>query len=189
MDDKPIEEMMAETVAAAEPEMRFSRPDVFSHLIEGENDLIGIVAYSIYKQEKRDWLMRWEASHGEPPSVSEVEAFVLANLTEGQKERYRIAAQSVLDGYEGQFSARPVDEPMVKPPASPIEAGLARRIETAADRVEHAAVKVRRAGWFGAQVVAGAIGAIAVALIVGGVWYGLEAAGVDILAGVPFAQP
>ncbi len=189
MDDKPIEEMMAETVAAAEPEMRFTRPDVFSHLIEGENDLIGIVAYSIYKQEKRDWLMRWEATHGEPPSTGEVEAFVLANLTEGQKQRYRIAAQSVLDGYEGQFSARPVDDRIPTPPASPIETGLARRIETAADRVETAAVKVRRAGWFGAQVVAGAIGAIVVALIVGGVWYGLEVSGVDILAGVPFAQP
>jgi hypothetical protein len=189
MDDKPIEELLAETVAAAEPEMRFSRPDVFSHLIEGENDLIGIVAYSIYKQEKRDWLMRWEATHGEPPTAGQVEAFVLANLTEGQKQRYRIAAQSVLDGYDGQFSARPVDDRIASPPASPIETGLARRIETAAERVESAAVKVRRAGWFGGQVVSGAIGAITVALIVGGVWYGLEVAGVDVLAGVPFARP
>jgi hypothetical protein len=183
MNQTPIEDLLAETVAAEAPGMRFEHPDVYSHLIEGENDLTGIIAYSIYKREKRDWRMRWEASHGEPPTPEQTEAFVLANLTEGQKQRYRIAAKAVLDAYLGQHASDLGAE------APLVDMGLTHRMEAAVDRVEAAAGRLRRSQTFLGQVLAGAVGAALMAVIVVGGWFALRAAGIDPLTGLSFLRP
>jgi len=41
---------------------------VFSSLVRGDGDITGLVAYSIYKQNKLDWLQAFEAAKSRAPA-------------------------------------------------------------------------------------------------------------------------
>ena len=54
--------------AGADAERPHNR--VYDHLVEGEDDVIGLITYSLYKQDKRDWLMAWKRQHGREPTAT-----------------------------------------------------------------------------------------------------------------------
>ncbi|HSV28675.1 MAG TPA: hypothetical protein VLL76_03925 [Candidatus Omnitrophota bacterium] len=41
---------------------------VYERLVRGDDDLVGLVAYGLYKQSKRDWIKRYFDKHGASPS-------------------------------------------------------------------------------------------------------------------------
>ncbi len=171
--EKPANGAMP-TAAAAEPpravammagagERAPSR--VFDHLVEGEDDVIGLITYSLYKQDKRDWLAGWKRQHGREPTADEMDAFVSAQLTFAQRDRYRTAARQVLDAYASV--AVDLEKPLI------IRDGVAGRVETAVQKVEASA------RWW-RQLPAILIGALVSAGIVIAVIAILVAAGADI---------
>jgi hypothetical protein len=101
---------------------------VYEHLVEGDDDVIGLIAYSLYKHDKRHWLMTWRAQHGVEAKPDQVEAFVNAQMTPGQRERYRTAARQVLDSYA--LVAVDMEKPQITREA------VAGRVEAAARKVE-----------------------------------------------------
>lgn len=86
--------MTTEDIPEAEQEeYRFST--LFQRLVTGSDDLVGMVAYGIYKQEKRDWIIRFRQQHQKRPTDSEVEAFN-DHYSDAALQRFRSEAESMM---------------------------------------------------------------------------------------------
>ncbi len=104
-----MEDGMIETVAnnapapeAAAPlnlsDMLEDRNPVFEMLVSGDNDIIGLVAYSIYKQNKRDWLIAFNAAKGREPNEDEKLSYIIGDSTPRRLATFRHLAQATLEG-------------------------------------------------------------------------------------------
>jgi hypothetical protein len=55
---------------------------------EGQDTIVGIVAYSLYKLAKREWIAEFRETNGRPPTPEEIESYHKAwtpSLLEGKK--------------------------------------------------------------------------------------------------------
>jgi hypothetical protein len=98
-------------LGVVEPE----RNTIFDSLVRVEGEVAGLVAYSIYKQNKRAWLNDFQKIVGRPPTEAETRAYIIGESTERRLATYRHLAQSTLAGQgpEGAtrgagFGGRPV---------------------------------------------------------------------------------
>ncbi|MGD0635768.1 MAG: hypothetical protein ABSA13_16175 [Beijerinckiaceae bacterium] len=71
---------------------------VFSSLVRGDGDITGLVAYSIYKQNKLDWLQAFEAAKSRAPDEAEVSAYIIGESTARRLATYRHLAEATLAG-------------------------------------------------------------------------------------------
>ena len=74
------------------------RNDVFGNLVTGDDDIVGLVAYSIYKQNKHDWLVSFSKSKGREPNEAEAASYIVGESTQRRLAIYRHLAQATLDG-------------------------------------------------------------------------------------------
>jgi hypothetical protein len=72
------------------------RNPVFSLLVQGETDLTGLLAYGLYKQNKRDWLIAHRAREGRDPSSTELDAYILGESIPRRIATYRRLAEDML---------------------------------------------------------------------------------------------
>lgn len=68
-----------------------------------ELDLVGLVAYSIYKRQKRDWILRHQKEHRARPSDQEIAAVISNFLTDDMRTTLRERAQDFLTEYGETF--------------------------------------------------------------------------------------
>lgn len=139
----------------------------YEALVSEDDDVTGLVAYAIYKQDKRDFLVRWREQHGAPPAPEEVRAFATTVLGPGQRQRYRVAARTILDAYAS--AVLEAERPLIAREA------VTGRIEEAAERVEQAAVWWR-------QIPTGVIAALLYTVLLICVVVALRFAGIDLLS-------
>ena len=123
-----IADMPPPTAIGMRPAQMPPRNLVYDHLVEGDDDVIGLITYSLYKKDKRDWIIAWRNQHGTDPSPDQVEAFVAAQMTFAQRDRYRTAARQVLDAYASV--AVEMEKPLI------VREGIAGRVDDAVKRVE-----------------------------------------------------
>lgn len=142
---------------------RYNR--VYENLVQSNDDLVGLVAYSLYKQHKRDWLISFEETHGSRPSNAELEAFLLGVLVPEQIAKYRQAAAEALVDYAQASVA--AEEPRI-------------REEAISQRVSGLAVSVERAAAWYRQVPAGIASALVYTLVLIAFLLVLRYAGVDL---------
>jgi len=71
---------------------------VFQKLVTADDDVVGLVAYSIYKQNKLDWLRAFEKQRGVVPGAAEVAAYIIGENTPRRLATYRHLAESTLAG-------------------------------------------------------------------------------------------
>ncbi len=71
---------------------------VFTSLVTADDDIVGLVAYSIYKQNKYDWLQAYGRLEARMPEPAEVQSYLLGESTPRRLATYRHLAQAVLDG-------------------------------------------------------------------------------------------
>ncbi|WP_051558982.1 hypothetical protein [Allorhizobium undicola] len=97
----------------------------------GELDLVGILAYGLYKRQKRDWIVQYKTLNaGRKPSTQEVYAVTSSYLTEDLKNTLRNRASDILSGYADTY-VQAID-PQIRIDALNSEAlRQARDIETA----------------------------------------------------------
>jgi len=108
-----MEDGMSETTASNAPaptpetpapapvsvsDMGEDRNPVFEMLVSGDNDIIGLVAYSIYKQNKRDWLIAFAAARGREPTEDERLSYIIGDSTPRRLATFRHLAQATLEG-------------------------------------------------------------------------------------------
>jgi hypothetical protein len=82
--------------ALAHPEGE--RTGVFTSLVREDGDIAGLVAYSIYKQNKLDWLQAFETAKGRVPVEAEVSAYIIGESTPRRLATYRHLAEATLAG-------------------------------------------------------------------------------------------
>jgi hypothetical protein len=71
---------------------------IFDSLVRVEGEVSGLVAYSIYKQNKRAWLQDFLKATGRPPTEAESRAYIIGESTERRLATYRHLASATLAG-------------------------------------------------------------------------------------------
>lgn len=71
---------------------------VFERLVNDGDDIEGFIAYGLYKQAKREWLVEYNAVHSKRPSVAELAAYN-AYWTDTSLQSLRENAESALSAY------------------------------------------------------------------------------------------
>lgn len=71
---------------------------IFDSLVKVEGEVAGLVAYSIYKQNKRAWLNDFIKATGRPPNEAESRAYIIGESTERRLATYRHLAAATLAG-------------------------------------------------------------------------------------------
>jgi hypothetical protein len=119
-------------------------------------DLVGIVAYGLYKRQKRDWIVQYKSNHnGERPSDAEIGAVTSSYLTADLKNTLRNRAADILSGYADTYVE--AMEPQIRIEAVNSETlRQARDIETA----------LKNQSSVGTQIVVGIASAAAWSIIV-----------------------
>jgi hypothetical protein len=84
--------------AALESALEPERNTIFDRLVKVEGEVSGLVAYSIYKQNKRAWLNDFQKAVGRPPSEAETRAYIIGESTDRRLATYRHLAQATLAG-------------------------------------------------------------------------------------------
>ena len=97
---------------------------IFAGLCRGDGDIVGLVAYSIYKQNKLDWLRAFEASQGRSPNDGELASYIIGEGTPRRLATYRHLADATLAGH-GPHLGDPAD--LQGSPSPKIAADYARR--------------------------------------------------------------
>ena len=83
----------AAAAAGSTPERR---NPIFSELVQGEEDLPGLVGYALYKLSKRDWLAAFVKIHGREPTEDEIDSFILGERTQRRIATYRRLAEELI---------------------------------------------------------------------------------------------
>jgi hypothetical protein len=102
---------------------------VFERLVHDEEDVVGLLAYSLSMQNKRDWLNAFHQEVGREPTPSELAAYDIGERIDRRLATYRKLAEHALSGNAFWASATltPVSElpgaPAVDPPSTPPAAG------------------------------------------------------------------
>lgn len=74
--------------------------NTFSKLVLGDKDFIGMVAYTIYKKDKNNWIDAYEAKHGAKPTYDQIQQFFNIDTTTDQKiSSYRRLAEDRLNKF------------------------------------------------------------------------------------------
>ena len=74
------------------------RNEIFSRLVQGDTDIAGLVAYSIYKQNKLDWLAAFETAKARVPDDAELFSYIVGEGTPRRLATYRQLAEATLAG-------------------------------------------------------------------------------------------
>ena len=96
---------LSRAAAAAAADSEAERNTVFGSLVTGDADIIGLVAYSIYKQNKHDWLVAFTKAKGREPTEGELASYIIGESTPRRLATYRHLAQATLDGRGPEVSA------------------------------------------------------------------------------------
>lgn len=71
---------------------------VFDSLVAAPDDIEGFIAYGLYKQAKREWLLEHQARVGKPPTAVELRAFS-RQWSPTALQAFRETAESALSAY------------------------------------------------------------------------------------------
>jgi hypothetical protein len=132
----------------------------YEQLVSGDDDLIGLIAYALYKKDKRDFYLGWQEQHGGPPQADHVRAFTATVLTLGQQLRYRTAARDMIDAYAKTVAD--AEKPLIE------KGAVTERFEEAARKVEES---IRWYRQIPAGIVAGLVFAAVLIAVVAALSY------------------
>lgn len=95
----------------------------YESLVKADDDVHGLLAYALYKQHKRDWIMSYKKDHGGPPGEADLAAFMRSQLLPKAIDGHLRTARSILENFTGEVveTAKPKHE----------KEAITRRIEVA----------------------------------------------------------
>lgn len=74
----------------------------YETIVDSDDDIIGLFAYALYKQHKRDWLISHKSENGSEPNAAEKAAFMRSQLLDKTVQSYRRRANDILSDYTNQ---------------------------------------------------------------------------------------
>lgn len=70
---------------------------IYSHLVDGKNDIVGHIAYGLYKADKINWIEEFKRKHnGQAPTEEDLEPFHEFSSRESSKTGYINEANSII---------------------------------------------------------------------------------------------
>jgi hypothetical protein len=99
------------------------RDTIFDKLVGEENDVVGLLAYSLSMQNKRDWLAAFQVETGRDPTPAEMLAYDVGERIERRLATYRKLAENALAG--NAFWASSSLTPVSELPGAPISSAIA----------------------------------------------------------------
>lgn len=72
---------------------------IYNRLVEEKGDLIGYIAYALYKDEKIEYITRFKEEHGKDPDEEDLKRFHDITSTEASVDRYRYVASGILQSF------------------------------------------------------------------------------------------
>lgn len=77
-----------------------SRHQTFTKLVTDDKDFVGMVAYTIYKNEKLDWIAQFKAQNSNvEPTESELRQFNLTTDSDLRIQQYRQMAETSVNNF------------------------------------------------------------------------------------------
>lgn len=87
---------------------------IYKELVEGQNDIVGHIAYSLYKADKIKFIEKFKADHrGTEPTEADLKPFHDTSCLQGALERYKLTAMSILQqflDYSLEESTKQIEE-------------------------------------------------------------------------------
>lgn len=83
---------------------------VYEKVVRRDDDLVGLIAYALYKQNKRDWLIQQRQRKGKDPTETELGAYLTAQQLDRTIQMYRDQAEAVLKDFGEQVIERATPE-------------------------------------------------------------------------------
>ena len=74
------------------------RNGVFKNLVKSDDDITGLVAYSVFKQNELEWLNDFRKAKGREPTEAETDSYILGESTARRLATYRHLADATLAG-------------------------------------------------------------------------------------------
>ncbi len=91
-----------QTSKSARPTVRLSKAMpriynfIYSKLVEGNNDVVGHIAYSLYKSDKIKFIDGFKKENNREPDETELKTFHSISNQQDSIDRYRLAAANIL---------------------------------------------------------------------------------------------
>lgn len=76
---------------------------IYSKIVLDEADIIGYVAYSLYKQEKIEFIQTFKSQHGNEPTDAELQTFHALTNTDTRIKSYRSQAENILADFSTEI--------------------------------------------------------------------------------------
>lgn len=71
---------------------------IYSKLVKNNNDLVGLIAYALYKQHKIEFIESFKANNNQQdPSEADFNSFYIGTCTQSSLSNYRDEAQNLLE--------------------------------------------------------------------------------------------
>lgn len=77
---------------------------IYSKLVATENDLVGLIAYGIYKKHKIEFIDTIKETEQRDPTDEECQSFFAASTTDSQLYHYRHQAETILSETVGNIA-------------------------------------------------------------------------------------
>lgn len=90
---------------------------IYRELVESEDDLVGLIAYGIYKKHKIEFIRKIKSEQNREPETADFESFCAASTTKSQLSSYRNQAEAMLSETLGNIAdaeLRRYEEEMLK---------------------------------------------------------------------------
>jgi hypothetical protein len=69
--------------------------NIFSELVDDPDDILGIIAYSFYKQQKIEFIQAFRAKHSRPPSEADLNTFYITSNSPASLASYKTKAEAL----------------------------------------------------------------------------------------------
>lgn len=73
--------------------------DIYDLLIDGDSDVMGVIAYAFYKKDKVEWIKKHIETYGERPDETQLKAFYESASTSVSLDGYKQQAKEILTEY------------------------------------------------------------------------------------------
>lgn len=68
-------------------------------MVENESDIVGHIAYALYKHDKLEYIVHFAESHGSDPTEEELEAFHDISSRPDSVSKYRLVASHIISDF------------------------------------------------------------------------------------------
>lgn len=83
---------------------------IYHQLVKAPTDVVGALAYTLYKNEKVDYIAKFTEKHGKPPTDDDLAHFHLTSTTSSRVAAYQQSAEVLLNNFLTEVLADAIEQ-------------------------------------------------------------------------------